>query len=140
MKSRLTVLESLSEGPFKSVKPIESFRYVSIQPGGRKGTAKVLLITSTSIEEVAGIREASTSLNEIRAAMRRASLAPSPWPSEVLLGTACHHLAGAKTAARFVAADKLDDSMLQTMLRAAMKVEASPDESTEAVRETRLQV
>lgn len=134
-KQRAATIESLSAG---GVRPIESFRYVGVQPGARKGTAKLFLATIDGVAEVAAVLDEATPLDDVAAVLYRASVPHSAWPRDLLLGTLCFHLAGAKTAARFIERDRLDATALRVMLKAAMKVEAKVDDA-EPVRETRLQ-
>lgn len=147
VKSRLTTIEGLHAGPFASVRPIESFHFVSVQPGGRKGTAKVFLIKANGVDEVLGIRDAKTSIDDVRDVLRSSAAVTSAWPSEVLLGTVCHYLAGARSSARFVPLHRFDAAALAERLNDAMKVDASKakagasaDDAAEPVRETRLQI
>jgi hypothetical protein len=55
IKAYVEQLSQLGKGAFRHVRPLERFRYVSIQRGPRAGTAKVFLVTPGRIDEVAGL-------------------------------------------------------------------------------------
>lgn len=139
-KARAAAIESLATGANRAVRPIEDFRFVAVQPAARKGTAKLFLATATGVAEIAGIVGDAAPFAAIAELLDRAVVPTSPWPRDLLLGTICFHLGGAKTASRFIERDRLTETTLREMLRAAMKVEAKVDEASEPVRETRLQV
>ena len=112
-----------------------------MQPGPRKGTAEIFAITAEAIDEVAGVIDAASALLEevLRAVAAPASR--SPWPSEVLLGTACYHIASPKTGHRVIAAANLTaETFAVALADAARPRSVATDESGEAIRETRLQV
>ena len=138
-KARAAAIANLSSGAFKGVRPIEAFRYVTVQPGPRKGTARVFLVTLDAVVEVAGILDGTVPLSMVEAALDRAPLTASDWPADVLLGTICHHLGGTKSSTRFVERERLDQIALSALLKAAMKIETAADDA-EPVRETRLQL
>ena len=53
IKSHIAQLGQLGKGPFRHVRPLDDFRYVTLQRGPRAGTAKVFVITPGRIEQVA---------------------------------------------------------------------------------------
>lgn len=142
MKARLATFTALGDGAHRGVRPIGEFRFISVQPGPRKGTAKLFLVDASSICEIVGIIDAQrASFEELVPLLSKTSSAPSAWPAEVLLGTACFHLAGAKSGHRFVAARDLTAERLASMLAEAAKPRAAAaDDSGQPIRETRLQV
>ena len=138
-KSLAATIAALGDGVFKGVRPIEQFRYVTVQPGPRKGTAKLFLVTLDGVAELAAICAETTPIADVESVIDRALVARSPWPADVLLGTICFHLAGAKSSARFVERNRLDADSLHALLKAAMKTETK-EADAEPVRETRLQI
>jgi excinuclease UvrABC nuclease subunit len=55
IKQHLDRISQFGKGPFRYLRRLEDFRYVSLQHGPRAGTAKVFLIAPGVIEEVAGV-------------------------------------------------------------------------------------
>ena len=139
-KARAAAIEALASGANRAVRPIEDFRFVSVQPAARKGTAKLFVATAAGVAEIAGLVGDAATFAEVVAIVDRASVPAAAWPSDLLLGTICFHLGGAKTGARFIERDRLIEGTFREMLRAAMKVEAKTEEVSEPVRETRLQM
>lgn len=139
LKSRLATFTQLGDGPNRGVRPIDEFRFVAVEPGPRKGTAKVFAITDRSISETLGaIDIISASFDDVARAVD-AVMAESAWPADVLLGLACFHLSGAKSGRRFVARADLTAEVLSQLLADAAKPRAVKDEGGEAIRETRLE-
>lgn len=140
VKARLATLEQLKG--FATVRPIESFRFLTIQPSGRKGSAKVFLLTASGVTELAGVCDPQRDPAALQPLIDRAVPTIHAWPREVLLGFACHHLGGSKSASRFIPADRIDPDAFQQALADAMKPASArkADETGDAVRETRLDV
>lgn len=55
IKQHLDRISQFGKGPFRHVRRLEDFRYLSLQHGPRAGAAKVFLIAPGVIEEVAGV-------------------------------------------------------------------------------------
>ncbi|MEA2733896.1 MAG: excinuclease subunit [Humisphaera sp.] len=53
IKAYVEQLGQLGKGPFRHVRPLEKFQYVTLQRGPRAGTAKVFVITPGRIEQIA---------------------------------------------------------------------------------------
>jgi hypothetical protein len=53
IKAYIEQLAQLGKGPFRHVRPLDQFQYVTLQRGPRAGTAKVFVITPGRIEQVA---------------------------------------------------------------------------------------
>ena len=140
LKLRIASISALRSDAFANVRPIEAFRYVTIQPGGRKGTAKVWLITAHGAAEIAGVLDATLPVDPLAALVAPAHVDASPWPGEVFLGTVCYHLGSAKGSPRFSPLAELSAERLATMLRAAMKIDTATSVDAEPMRETRLQL
>jgi hypothetical protein len=139
LKSRLAIFTQLGEGPNRAVRSIEAFRFVAVEPGPRKGTAKIFAITANAIIEAAAVIDASAaSLDDVLQAVDVTAL-PSLWPGDVLLGLACYHLTGPKSGRRFVARSDLTRETLATLVADAIKPRATKEDSGEAIRETRIE-
>ena len=55
IKAYIEQISQLGKGPFRHVRPLKDFQYVTLQRGPRAGTAKVFLIMPGVIEQVLGI-------------------------------------------------------------------------------------
>jgi hypothetical protein len=55
IKAYIDQLSVLGKGHFRHVRPLDEFRFVTLQRGPRAGTAKVFLITPGGIEEIVGL-------------------------------------------------------------------------------------
>jgi excinuclease UvrABC nuclease subunit len=55
IKQRVDQLSQLGKGPFRHVRPLQHFRFLSLQRGPTASAAKLFLITPGRIEEVAGL-------------------------------------------------------------------------------------
>ncbi|HVT89564.1 MAG TPA: UvrB/UvrC motif-containing protein [Tepidisphaeraceae bacterium] len=55
IKQYIDSLSKLGKGPFRFVRLLKDFKYLSIQSGPRQNTAKVFLITPGQIDEIAGL-------------------------------------------------------------------------------------
>ena len=55
IKSYVDSMSQLGKGPFRHVRKLSDFKFLSIQRGPRDETAKVFLITPGQIEEIAGL-------------------------------------------------------------------------------------
>jgi excinuclease UvrABC nuclease subunit len=137
-KSRIDLLNGLAGGTFRSIRPLGVFDYLSVQPGARKGTAKLFRITAGGVVEIAGVRDEAVDLGDLGTLLEH-PVPPSDCPPGVLLGAVCHYLGSSKTAARFLGSADLDEAALRKAIRAAMKVEPAPDDA-QPIRETALTV
>jgi len=55
IKQNIDQLSQLGKGPFRHVRPLRDFRFLSLQRGPLAGTAKLFLITPGQIREIAGL-------------------------------------------------------------------------------------
>jgi hypothetical protein len=53
IKSYIEQLSALGKGPFRHVRPLDKFQYVTLQRGPRAGMAKLFVITPGRIETIA---------------------------------------------------------------------------------------
>ena len=63
IKSFADELSQLGRGPFRNVRRMEDFAFLSLQHGPRPATAKVFLITPGRIEEILGVSGVSESID-----------------------------------------------------------------------------
>ncbi len=136
VKSRIDLLGALGGGSFRTIRPLGVFDYLSVQPGARKGTAKLFRVTATGASEIVGVREESFDLPDLQTILQKPVIR-SDCPAGVLLGAICYYLGGSKTAARFLSIEDLDEAELRKAIRAAMKVQPLPEDA-ETIRETAL--
>jgi hypothetical protein len=136
VKSRASTIEQLCSGVYQGVRPLGRFRFVSVQPGPRKGTARIYVCTASGASEVACVLDTGCSWAEIARVCERA-LPASDWPAEVTLGTIAFYVGNAKTSARFCPEEAMTSDRFAQMLASAMKpVAASQDDG--AIRESGL--
>lgn len=116
IKAYVDQLSQLGKGPFRHVRPLADFRFVSLQRGPREGTAKVLLITPGQIQEVAGlISDPARDSNLFRLLLESSAAAPSTVDATGAerIGIVAHHLFMAKqTTGVFLRLDELNDKSL----------------------------
>jgi hypothetical protein len=55
IKARIDQLSQFGTGKFRFARRVEDFRFLSFQRGPREGTAKIFLVTPSSVEEIAGL-------------------------------------------------------------------------------------
>jgi excinuclease UvrABC nuclease subunit len=55
IKAYIESLSQLGKGPFRHVRRLDDFQYLTLQRGPREGTAKVFLITPGRIDEIAAL-------------------------------------------------------------------------------------
>lgn len=139
VKSRLAIVSQLSDGHYKGVRPIDAFRFITVQPGPKRGTAKVFMITDHFIVEAIDIADPKTATLRDTLSALDAVQPPSLWPPEVLLGLASFHLAGSKSGHRFIARQDLTSEKFDALVADACKPRAAKEESGEPIRETRLE-
>jgi hypothetical protein len=65
IKAYIEQLSQLGKGPFRHVRPLDQFQYVTLQRGPRAGTAKVFVITPGRIEQLACLIGESKHIGEL---------------------------------------------------------------------------
>lgn len=136
VKGRIGLLQSLGGGSSRQIRPLGAFDYLSVQPGPRKGTAKLFRVRADGVSEVGGLRDESFDLAEVRFLLNRTPMR-SGCPPGILLGAVCYHLGSSRTASRFLGLESLDETALRKAVRAAMRMQPLPDDA-ETIRETAL--
>src|SRR5947207_2870697 len=100
IKAHIDSLAQLRKGPFRHVRHLKDFNYLSLQRGPRDGLAKAFLITPGHIEEIAGLISEPARPSELMRlaftlAAERASIAVDKIGAE-RIGVVAHHLFQAK--------------------------------------------
>lgn len=135
IKARIDLLNALGGGTFRSIRPLGVFDYLSVQPGARKGTAKLFRVSANGVTEIAGVCGDLSDLAEIEGLLATKPPPRSACPPGVLLGAICYHLGSSKTASRFLSLEAFDEAAFRKALRAAMKM-TPPSDEAETIRET----
>lgn len=134
IKAYLDQVSQFGKGPFRFVRRLEAFRFVSVQRGPRAKTAKAFLIAGGTIREVAGAIGESAGVSDLARAILSAGAEPTPTIDEAgaeRIGVVAHHLFAAKQSSGvFLRLDELDDKALAKGLR-----ELSKQKVVEAVEE-----
>ena len=65
IKAYVEQLAQLGKGPFRHVRPLERFEYVTLQRGPRAGTAKVFLVTPGRIDQIAALLSEPTHIADL---------------------------------------------------------------------------
>ena len=100
IKSYVDAVAQLRKGPFRHVRRLKDFSYLSFQRGPREGQAKIFLITPGRIDEIAGLTSEPSRPSEIlrlafTLAAEHASAAVEKIGAE-RIGVVAHHLFLAK--------------------------------------------
>ncbi len=138
IKQFIEQLTALGKGPYRFVRPLERFVYVSLQPGPGAGKAKVLLLTPGRIEHVASlIGEPQPAASAALLATIRQRIAAAPEPLTVVgaqrLGLAARHLLAPRSAGGIFLHDPADARTLVRGYRDLMKQKAPRESEDEGV-------
>lgn len=134
LKSSIDPLSQLGNGPFRHVRRLEDFSFISLQRGPKAGTAKLFLITPAQVEELADlIAEPTAPADLLRTILSRAQ-ARSGEPLDArgveCLGVVAHHLFAPKARqGLFLPLDTIDEKSLAKAFRDVQK--QKPDEPTD---------
>ncbi len=136
IKQYLDQLSQFRKGALRYTRRIEDFRYLSLQPGGRPGTAKLFLITPGQIEEIACLIaepiRCSDLLRFILARAAQAGIDATEQGTE-RIGIVSDHLFRAKRISGvFLHMDDLDDRALVKAFKELQKQKGqSPEQDDE---------
>jgi excinuclease UvrABC nuclease subunit len=137
IKQHIEQLEQLRKGPFKHVRKLEEFRFLSLQRGPRAGTAKLFLITPGHIEEVAALIEDPQQVGDLLryvldlAEQRHATRVDDIGAEAV--ATVTHHLISTKDKGIFLRLDELEDRALAKAWRELGKQKGPEETDVEGV-------
>jgi hypothetical protein len=114
IKAHVDSLSRLGTGPYRHLRPLRDFRFLTFQPGPREGQAKAFLITPGEIEELAGVPftlDRPAGLIELaRSAARERETGAVDDIGADRIGVVTHHLfAGKSRSGAFVHLDELDE-------------------------------
>jgi excinuclease UvrABC nuclease subunit len=138
IRALLEQLQQIRKGPFRYVRPIEQFNFVSLQAGPRNGTAKVFLITRGRIEQIASlIEEPHQSADLLRLLLElneRRKTDPVDELGAENIGVVAQHLFTAKAAhGAFIQIDALDERSFLKAYRDLLKQKSAGETVGEGV-------
>src|SRR5947209_612327 len=117
IKTLIDQMTGLRKGPFRHVRRLQDFQFLSLQRGPRERTAKVFLITPGDIVEIGGLIDTTSDIEELVSLSKTlAAAATSPVPSQAAerIGIVAHHLFLARqTSGVFLPLDQVDVLSLQ---------------------------
>ncbi|HEV2296285.1 MAG TPA: hypothetical protein VGR35_20750 [Tepidisphaeraceae bacterium] len=140
IKGYIDQLSQLGKGPFRHVRPLTDFTYISLQRGPRAGTAKLFLITPGRVEELAALVSEPLNTSEfLRHILESAAARPpqSDPPGIEAMGVVAHHLFQAKAAhGVFLPLAEIDQKSLAKAFRDLQKQkQQEPTEGEGVVKE-----
>lgn len=130
-------VSQFGQGPFRHARPLEDFRYVSIQRGPYSGTAKVFIITPGTIENPINLigppQRVGELLGMIQAAAQSGGRGVEGLEGVDAVGAegiavVSHHLFAPKVQGAFLSLDALDESALARAYRQVQK-QKEPDQT-----------
>jgi len=132
IKAYVEQISHLGKGPFRHVRPLAEFRYVTLQRGPRAGTAKVFLVTPGRIEQSLGIitepQHPADVLRHILGLSHAADSAVDETGAE-RIGVVAHHLFQPKAKQGvFLPIDSIDEKAISKAYRDLMN--QKPPEET----------
>ena len=138
IKEYVEQLAQLGKGPFRHVRPLRAFAYLSLQRGPREGLAKVFLITQGQIEEVAGMIDEPSSASELlRPALALVSERALDAVDDIgaeRIGVVSHHLFLARaTRGVFIPLTSIDEKSIAKGYRELLKQKIEPENEGEGV-------
>lgn len=124
IKVRIDQVSKFSGGPYRHVRRLEEFEYLSVQRGPRGGTAKVFLVTPEGMEEIAGLIAEPKSMSDwlgyiLQLAAKRRRRGPGdPILAAERMGLTAHHLFLPKQAQGvFLRVGEITESSLEQAYR-----------------------
>jgi excinuclease UvrABC nuclease subunit len=134
IKAYVDSISQLRKGPFRHVRRLRDFTYLSLQRGPRDGLAKVFLVTPGQIEEIAGLTTEPIRPSELlrlafTIAAERANTTIDT-PAAERIGVVAHHLFLAKAQhGVFLPLESIDEKAVSKAYRELLK--QKPQEQTE---------
>ena len=138
IKDYIGQLGQLRKGPFRHVRPLREFAYLSLQRGPREGQAKVFLITPGQVEEVAGLIDSPAQPAELmRLALVQAQDRAAGSIDDVgaeRIGVVAHHLFLAKAMhGVFIPLASIDETSIAKGYRDLLKQKVEQESEAEGV-------
>ena len=139
IKAYVDQLSQLGHGPFRHVRPIGDFQFLSVQSGPRPATAKLFLVMPGSVEPLLGVTDAAAvkASEVMRAALSAAAERPAG-PIDAAgaerVGVVTHHLFARKAApGALLPLATLDEKSIAKAVRDAAKQPAAAEVEDEGV-------
>jgi excinuclease ABC subunit C len=137
IKTYVEQLAQLGKGPFRHVRPLKDFTWLSLQRGPRDGTAKLFLVTPGRVEEIAGlIAEPAKASDLLRLVLESATArgAAIDQPGIEVMGIVSHHLFQAKAVhGVFLPLADVDEKSIAKAFRDLQKQKAQEPTAGEGV-------
>lgn len=132
LKSRMEDMSRLRGSIGRHLRRIQEFSYISIQPGPKKGTARVFLATRAGVRELAHAIDTPSCtpemLNTLRAALVEASDQPGRGMSIREVGLVAHHLfSPPRSRGSFIHVSELTQTRVEQALKDRSRGKTTPD-------------
>lgn len=144
IKGFIDLLEKMHKGPYRQMRTMEEFHFLSLQPGPWKGTVKVFLISPGGIEELVGLIGEPHDLALTPALSRstgRGSNSMIPRSTggrdkegaTELIGLVSHHLYQAKQSGLFLPIREMSEKSILQAYRAVLRQKAPETSEDEGI-------
>ena len=134
VKKYVEEIERLNDRKFRHVRPLEQFRWLSLQAGPREGTAKVFLITPQEVREVAGLLDEPAKASDLLRHVLDSAGEPSRQGVDAeRVSAVSHHLFKPKSAGVYLRLEEVEERSLARAYRELMKQVRPPEEEAEGV-------
>src|SRR5690606_5658699 len=120
----------LTKASARRMRPLEQFKYLSVQPGPQPGKAKLFLILPGRIEEVAGLIDAPGLVSDIlRQVLARAAepMGRLDHAAAERMSIVANHLFSPRHGGVFLPLDELTDRTLAKAWRDLQKQKLAPE-------------
>lgn len=125
IKSLLEEANPLGKGPYRQVRALEDFVFLTLQPGYRKQTAKAFLISQGHVREILGLLQAPQSEVLLPAARRALETLPAQNPEGNVaaehMAMVAHHLFTKRTQGRFLHRDDWNEKSILSLWRRVVR-------------------
>jgi hypothetical protein len=140
IKSFIEQLSQLGKGPFRHVRPLKDFIYLSLQRGPRTATAKAFLVTPGRVEELAGLIGEPAQASDVLRLIFESAAARAPQIDQSgieVMGVVAHHLFQAKAVhGVFLPLAQIDEKSIAKAYRDLQKQKVQePTEGEGVVKE-----
>lgn len=138
IKAYVEQLSQLGKGPFRHMRPLREFAYLSLQRGPRAGTAKVFLITPGGIEEITALLAEPAQAGELLRHVLQLAAARRDAPLDTAgverIGVVAAHLFQARrTHGVFIPLDSIDEKSIARAYRDLQKQKPPEESESEGV-------
>lgn len=136
IKQYIDQLSRLTKASARRMRPLEQFKYLSVQPGPQPGKAKLFLILPGRIEEVAGLIDAPGLVSDIlRQVLARAAepMGRLDHAAAERMSIVANHLFSPRHGGVFLPLDELTDRTLAKAWRDLQKQKLAPESDDEGI-------